>query len=479
MSPPNHRPPNHRPASQTSQASTEPDGLTTADLAQRLFLALCLLEVLIILLRLYPSTADTVAGALRPIGGAGLLILTILTVPTASRAAQLVASLAAIFCIAILITGAAGLDSLIQGLARALLFAGFLPALYLLRATADRQPRVRLSRRRLAGLPSGRRADGITLGSHGFGAVLNTGSFPIMSAVIPRDADLEERRRFGLAALRGMNLAPLWSPFFVAMALASSYLPDTGLLEIAPVGLLIALLSLIVSICLFGRVRGFHWGWVDGLRALVPISGLLGGLGLAVVIASTVTPLATLEVIVLAVPPLCFALMAGRGNGIRGVLRQTYDRMGSGYDDLIIVVAAMTLAAMAAEVTFAGDLIRDQIASQPVPLAILGLIFLCFLPALMGLHPMIPTAVMLAAMTTLDPASGYTAPLSDLVLMGVALTAWSIGTMCSVSSLSVVVCSGLFRVPAWRFMLSPNLAFAAFVILIATLVLSAVQFLLG
>lgn len=453
--------------------------LNPRKLAQRLFLALCLLEVVIILLRLNPATAEVVASTLRPIGGAGLLLLTLLALPMASRAAQLVATLAAGFCIAILMTGGAGFESLIDGLARALLFAGFLPALYLLRATADRQPRVRLSRKRLTSLPAGRRTDGITLGAHGFGAVLNTGSFPIMSAVVPADADMVERRRFGLAALRGMNLAPLWSPFFVAMALASSYLPDTDLIEIAPVGLIIAALSLAVSITLFGRVKGFHMGWLDGLKALVPVAGLLCSLGIAVVVASSFTPLSTLEVIVLAVPPLCLALMARRSGGVRAVTNQTYDRMGAGFDDLIIVTAAMTLAAMAAELTFAGDLIRDQIASQPLPLAILGLTLLCTLPALLGLHPMIPTAVMLAAMTSVEPAVMNQAPLSDLVLMGIALTAWSTGTMCSVSSLSLAVCAGLFRVPAWRLMFSPNLAFAAIVILIATGVLSAVQILLG
>ncbi|MBV6633494.1 MAG: hypothetical protein KI792_10750 [Alphaproteobacteria bacterium] len=461
-----------------SATSDTETGITNEQLAQRLFLALCLLEVLIILLRLSPSTGEFASAALRPIGGAGLLILTALAMPMAGRSALLVGTLAAGFCLAILLTGGAGVESLIDGLARALLFAGFLPALYLLRATADRQSRVRLSRRRLAALPAGRRADGITLGSHGFGAVLNTGSFPIMSAVVPADADLQERRRFGLAALRGMNLAPLWSPFFVAMALASSYLPDTALIQIAPVGLVIAALSLTVSITLFGRVKGFHWGWLDGLKALVPVAGLLASLGAAVVATSTLTPLSTLEVIVLAVPPLCMALMMGRTGGARLVLTQTYKRMGSGFDDLIIVVAAMTLAAMAAELTFAGDIIRDHIGSQPVPLAILGLILLCALPSLLGLHPMIPTAVMLAAMTAEGPSIGL-APLNDLVLMGAALTAWSAGTMCSVSSLSVAVCAGLFRVPAWRLMASPNLAFAGLVILIATAVLSAVQFLLS
>ena len=96
-----------------------------------------------------------------------------------------------------------------------------------------------------------------------------------------------------------------------------------------------------------------------------------------------------------------------------------------------------------------------------------------YYPSMIGIHPMIPTAILLAALT------GGPQPLHDVILMGVALTGWSVGTMCSVSSMSVVVCAGLFRVPAWRLMISPNLLFAAAVMGIATIVLSALQILLG
>ena len=73
-----------------------------------------------------------------------------------------------------------------------------------------------------------------------------------MAAVLNDKADEAERRRFALSALRGMNLAPLWSPFFVAMALASAYLPSVSLIQIMPVGLITAMASLVVSILFFG-----------------------------------------------------------------------------------------------------------------------------------------------------------------------------------------------------------------------------------
>ena len=440
--------------------------------AKALFLALWFLEVAVILLRPIPE----LAAIIRPVGAAGLLLLTMLTLPLVRRATLLVAGVAAVMGAAILWSGSAGLADLEAGLVQSLLFAGFLPTLHMLRATAQAQPRVRLSQRRFTNLPAGSRRDGITLGAHAFGSVLNTGSFPIMAAVMRNNANTEERRRFALAALRGMNLAPLWSPFFVAMALSSAYLPQVSLLEIMPVGLTIALLAIILSVFWFGsglsRDNGKP-GWLVGLQALEPIALGLALLGIAVVSLAVVTPLSALETVILVVPPLCLIMCRFDRHAMAKVWHKTSERLGTSYDDLMIVVAAITLASLAGQIDVAADVIRSLVSVAPMPMAILGLILACFLPAMVGIHPMIPAAILLAALTS-GPQ-----PLADVVLMSIALTGWSVGTMCSVSSMSVVVCAGLFQVPPWRLMISRNLGFALAVIGIATFVLSALQFLLN
>tara|TARA_Y100000588_G_scaffold179018_1_gene192915 strand:- start:1177 stop:2082 length:906 start_codon:yes stop_codon:yes gene_type:complete len=298
-----------------------------------------------------------------------------------------------------------------------------------------------------------------------------------MAAVLNDKADEAERRRFALSALRGMNLAPLWSPFFVAMALASAYLPSVSLIQIMPVGLITAMAALVVSIVFFGgskqRGIGKYPGWIAGVHALTPIAPGLAILGLTVVLIAVSTPLSSLETIILIVPPLCLALCRFERSAVKRIWQTATGRMATSYDDLLIVVAAITLATLAGHIEVTADVIRDVVSSIPAPLAILALILTSFLPSMIGIHPMIPTAILLAALT------GGPQPLHDVVLMGVALTGWSVGTMCSVSSMSVVVCAGLFRVPPWRLMISPNLLFAAAVMGIATIVLSALQILLG
>jgi len=443
-------------------------------IGKALFLTLWFLEVAVILFRPVPEVTEII----RPLGAMGLVLLTLVTIPLVRHATLLVAGVAVILGAIIMVTGTAGLADLEAGLVQSLLFAGFLPTLHMLRATAQAQPRVRLSQKRFANLPAGARRDGITLGAHAFGSVLNTGSFPVMAAVMQTNADVDERRRFALASLRGMNLAPLWSPFFVAMALSSAYLPGVSLAAIMPVGLIIAGLALTLSVFWFGsgsqRSNALgRPGWMIGIQALEPIALGLFVLGATVVSLSVLTPLGSLETVILVVPPLCLLAIRFSRDAFTRIWQTTNERLNTSYDDLMIVVAAITLASLAGQIDVAAEVIRSLVSAAPMPIAILGLILACFLPAMVGIHPMIPTAMLLAALTT-GPQ-----PLADVVLMGIALTGWSVGTMCSVSSMSVVVCSGLFQVPPWRLMISQNLGFAVAVIGIATSVLSALQFLLG
>jgi len=439
---------------------------------QRLFLLLWLLELASIFLRAVPGSEAVV----RPLSAIGLSLLVLLSLPLVRRPTLIVMAVGGLLGCLVFLVGPADLGTFEEGMAHAMIFAGFLPTLRLLRGTAQRQPRVRLSQQRFARLPLGGRAAGITIGSHTFGAALNTGSFPVMAAVMPPDADEGERRRFALAALRGMNLAPLWSPFFVAMALASSYLPGVELWQTMLIGLIIALASLTVSVLWFSGSKHGRAGLTavrPGLRALLPVARPMLALAALIVAVASFAPLSTLEAIMLTVPPLCWLSIRHRPGLFRTIVHETTSSLGHSIDDLMIVTVALVLAAGAAHIEVTGSVLRDLALILPAPIAITLFIAGCFAPSLIGIHPMIPTALMLAALT------GGAQPLVDPVLMGIALTAWSVGTMCSVSSLSLVICSSLFRVSPFRLMWSPNQLFALCIMLISITVLSAVQILLG
>lgn len=447
--------------------------------ARWLFLLLWLAELLRIIGPSLIALPTDGLVELLPAVAAGLLI--VLAQPLVSRTSRIVTGFGAVLTALVLLAGHGDPQAILHGLSHAVLFAGFLPTLRLLRGTAQQLPVIRLSQRRLAGLPPGSRTSGITLGSHAFGAALNTGSFPIMAAVMKRDADEDERRRFALAALRGMNLAPLWSPFFLAMGLASSYLPSVNLLGYLPIGLSIAGFSLVLSILVFGRSPAVpplataspRPGWITGLLALRPILGPLLILAMLIIALSEITRLGHLETIILAVPPICLLALWRKPGKFRRTLKDVVDSLGHNLDDMVIVAVALTLVSVVSELDVTTALLRDSIATMPAPLGIFSLIAGAFLLSLIGVHPMIPVALFLGALAGNDPV------FNPHVLMGIALSCWTIGTMGSVSSMSLAVCAGLFRVPALRLMLSPNLAFLGGVLLIATTVLSAVQFLLG
>ena len=54
---------------------------------------------------------------------------------------------------------------------------------------------------------------------------MNIGAFALVSAALPSDAGEQRRQVAAEAALRGMNAAVLWSPFFISFAVAGIYLP--------------------------------------------------------------------------------------------------------------------------------------------------------------------------------------------------------------------------------------------------------------
>ena len=67
-----------------------------------------------------------------------------------------------------------------------IIFAAFLPSLWLLRSTAMTMPSVKKTQKLLSDLVSTKVLSGIQVTSHILGGVLNIGTFPLLSSVIPK-----------------------------------------------------------------------------------------------------------------------------------------------------------------------------------------------------------------------------------------------------------------------------------------------------
>ena len=109
-----------------------------------------------------------------------------------------------------------------------IIFSAFLPSLWLLRATAITMPSVQNTQLLLSKLNAQKILSGLQVTSHFLGSVINIGSFPLLSSVLPKNSKISLRQSAGEASIRGMNTAVLWSPFFVSFAVGQIYLPETS-----------------------------------------------------------------------------------------------------------------------------------------------------------------------------------------------------------------------------------------------------------
>ena len=190
-------------------------------------------------------------------------------------------------------------NGIVDGLTRASIFPGFLATIVLLRATADQRPEIAAARRMFSALDPARRDSGIVIGTHMIGFIIQVGVFAILAPILGRDAAAEERREVFTAAIRGMSVVPLWSPFTVGMAVASQYLPLVPLWLIMSLGLSMAIICFTVSYFGFDRNRGFQ-PLMLAMRSLVPVVIPILIAAAAVVATTMVTSLSTLQALIIA-----------------------------------------------------------------------------------------------------------------------------------------------------------------------------------
>ena len=332
-------------------------------------------------------------------------------------------------------------DQLRKAGAFVLIFACLLPTLTLVRATALTMPSVMETQYRLSQLPAKTSASGLQLASHVLGSVMNIGAFALIAASLPQTAGLERRRVAAEAALRGMNGAVLWSPFFISFAVAGIYLPPGISFGAIMLGLVTAVLFFLITSAL-AAPAGARFAVLDAMQPLRPIISRLLISVSAVVLLSAVTGLTALLAVVVTMPILCVIQMCRRPQTARQIAQIFWSLQKSSGDELVIISTSMVIASLAADTTSLSVMLDGLFGQAPaIWLMVWGLPVLVWLASVFGVHPVISAAPLLA----------YFAPsltiFDAIFVMQAHMIGWAAGTMTSFSSLSVVLVGELFKLP--------------------------------
>lgn len=399
----------------------------------------------------------------------GLVIYLLAVLPTAPRHTKILSS---ILGAAIAAMGAAygQWTGVIDGLARAAIFPGFLATIVLLRATADQRPEIEAARRMFNNLDPDRRDSGVVIGTHMIGFILQVGVYAVIAPILGRDASDKERRAVFTASIRGMSMVPLWSPFVVGMAVASQYLPLVPLWQIMSLGFLSAVISITISYFGFDRNRGLA-PLFQALRSLVPVAIPILIAAFVVVGTTLVTGLSTLEALIVALPvPCLLAILQVPSGSVGRALRQTvggFSRIGPETSILCLAtILGMVFAASLPQTGLVGWLEAQRF---PPWVIIFTVIMTMNVAGLLGVHAMVTGIVLLVTFTSVPTG------IADLVLMQALLIGWGLGSGISIGSLSVAIGATMFRLPPTQLVTRSNIAFAFFTSAVLGVLLSVLN----
>jgi hypothetical protein len=377
-------------------------------------------------------------------------------------------------CIAALCVAFGGWDAIWHGVQRATIFVPFLCTIVLLRACAEQRPEIAAAREMFTSLDRRRRGGGILIGAHILGSVLIVGAFALLAPILGRDAAESERRQVALAAMRGMCLAVLWSPFFVAMGFTSSYLPAVELWQIMPVGLLLAAIGILVAYLIFDREAGLG-SLARVLRSLAPVMPSVAVAALTVALLTGLTRLTTVEALIIGMPVLCLPVLAAMGGGaLKTAMRTTREGLGNLGPELCLMTFAMTLGVVL-ETTLPQTGVLPWLRGLALsPPAVIGVVAGGItLAAFLTIHPIVSGTVLLVLFTS------FPTGVADLVLMQCVLVGWSLGTMISVSSVSVATSSAMFRTAPEKLVTRGNIGLAVVLVTLSVVILSGLNHVLN
>ena len=398
---------------------------------------------------------------------AGLCILRVF--PLLRRSTVILCtSLASLAAVLIFIYG--GLATVLVGFKAAPMFVGFFGTIVLMRATADQLQQIASARALFARLEPDHRLGGFLVGSHLLAAVLGPGAYAITAPIIGESKVEEEYLAAIRACHRGGSLGGLWSPFWIAMALSTQYVPGVPLWQTMVLGISMAVCALTASHVLYSREPGIALLW-RALRSLQPIVLPVALCVLLVAVLSGVTVLSTLEALIVSVPTLCLLTLMAKGRrALRTTLVNTYRNAAHISNEITILTMSLALGGVVRHV-FAQTGITGWIGGLDLPaMAVIGIMIgTVTLGALVGIHQIVLVTFLLTVFSDLP------VPVADVILIESALVAWSCSSMIGLSAIMVATVTTLFHVPPEKIILGPNLKFAAGFATASILVLTGVN----
>jgi len=401
-----------------------------------------------------------------------LLIYVVLSFRRIRRQLQILSLLLALAALAL----AGWLESwaaLWRGMEKAVIFSAFFGTLTLMRATADSRPEIGRAQALVAPLSDGARTSGLLVGTNVLGAALVVGVMPIFAPIIGHDAPYEVRKSAAEACQRGMCLACLWSPFWLAMAISTEHLPDVPLWQIMVLGLSLSALGLAVAQLMYTPDVGMKALW-QALRAFSPVLPPVALAAAAVLGLKAATPLTTLQCLVVGIPVLCIGGLLSQGiDHLRRAVSRAGQGVGAVRGEIALLSCAFALGKVLEQALQAGG-IGDQItALAPPPFAVIATVVIGMtLLGLAGIHQVVSVTVMLVLFGTLPIG------VSDLALMQAGLLGWAFSSMTGLSAVSVAAASTMFNVPLERIAYGPNIRFVALFGLLGIAVITGVNWLI-
>jgi hypothetical protein len=369
------------------------------------------------------------------------------------------------------------------------LLIALLASVMLLARCGLSSPHVHAVGTNLRGLPPGKRYLSFTAVSQLFSAMLGMAGLNIMLVMAaPADEGKSESRTAAVVAVtRGFSAAGFWSPVFGNMAIMLALYPTLHWIEVFPVGLLLAQVTVLVGVLLNHSggasmpVPAVDVTVQKGMAAAaIPVFAvMLGFLGTVLAASASLNIGITASIVMLGpIAALVLGVAMGRSGrrvveGLRGVWEgaQLFPKLAS---EAILFMAAGC----------AGSIMADAFPAQWVQhvggllhgLPLLGVAFLMLVImgiSLVGIHPML-TAVFLG--TTFTPT---VLGLPPIVHFAAILTGWGLTASLTPFSVLTLMASRYAGVGLYEISIGRNWAFALMSAGVACGVLAGVAVVVG
>lgn len=341
-----------------------------------------------------------------------------------------------------------------QGLETAVIFGAFFGTLALMRATADLRPEIGRARALVERLGPAERTSGLLVGTNLLGGPLIVGVMAVFAPIVGRDAPYPVRKAAAEACQRGMCLAALWSPFWLAMALATEHLPGVPLWQVMALGLPLSALGLVVAQAMYTPGVGIR-GLAQALSAFSPVLPPVALAAAAVLGLNAATTLTTLQCLVVGVPVLCLAALMVQGRDhLRSALAQTGRGIAMVRGEIVLLSFAFALGRVLEQALQSGGVGAQVTALAPPPAAVIATVVIGMtVLGFAGIHQVVTATVMLVLFGALPLG------VADLTLLQAVLLGWAFTSMTGLSAVSVAAASTMFGVPLERVAYGPNIRF--------------------